>query len=76
MEVIADFGYPLPVTVICELLGVPTEDQHLFGPWSSDASRLLDGDIDQATAMQGMRAAMQLINYFDEPFDERRGVAR
>jgi cytochrome P450 len=76
MEVIADLGYPLPVTVICELLGVPTEDQHLFGPWSSDASRMLDGDIDEETALRGVSASMQLINYFNLLFDERRKSPR
>ena len=39
--------------MICELLGVPAEDQHLFGPWSSDASRMLDGDLDDATDPAG-----------------------
>jgi cytochrome P450 len=72
MELIADLAYPLPVTVICELLGVPSEDQHLFGPWSSDASRLLDGDLDEATTQQGMVATMQLLNYFNDLFEERR----
>lgn len=72
MDVIADLGYPLPVTVICELMGVPVEDQAQFGPWSSDATRLLDGDIDEATQMQGMLASMQLLNYFNFLFDERR----
>src|SRR5690606_27613546 len=33
-DLIEGLGYPLPVTVICELLGIPSEDQHLFGPWS------------------------------------------
>jgi len=28
MDVIADLAYPLPVTVICEMLGVPTGDHH------------------------------------------------
>ena len=29
-DVIDDFAFPLPVTVICELLGVPAEDRELF----------------------------------------------
>src|SRR5690606_34049935 len=76
MELIHDFAYPLPVTVICELMGVPTEDQHLFGPWSSDASRLLDGDLDEQTAMRGLAGSMQLINYFNELFEDRRRSPR
>jgi len=71
-DVIESLGYPLPVTVICELLGVPVEDQHLFGPWSSDASRLLDGDLDEAAVERGIFAFMQLLNYLNGLFDERR----
>src|SRR5690606_40545588 len=34
MEFIADFAFPLPVTVIAEILGVPASDQNKFGEWS------------------------------------------
>jgi cytochrome P450 len=72
-EVMAGLAYPLPVIVICEMLGVPVDDRHQMEGWSSDASRLLDfAQIDEATAMQGMLAAMQFINYFNGLFDERR----
>ena len=30
MDLIEDFAYPLPVTVICEMLGVPLEDRERF----------------------------------------------
>src|SRR5438093_12794466 len=36
MDVIADLAYPLPVTVICEMLGVPTGDHHAIRRGSSD----------------------------------------
>ncbi len=71
-DLIPGLGYPLPVTVICELLGVPVADRHLFGPWSSDASRLLDGDLDEATLTAGLGAVLQLIGYLNQLFDERR----
>jgi cytochrome P450 len=71
-DLIAEVGYLLPVTVICELLGVPVEDRDRFAPWSSDASRMLDGDIDEATAMAGIAAIMQFVGYFNELFEERR----
>src|SRR6185503_4964318 len=57
-------------------LGVPVSDQHLFGPWSSDASRLLDGDLDAASLNAGLGAVMQIIGYLNELFDERRTQPR
>jgi len=75
-DLIAGLGYPLPVTVICELLGIPSEDQYLFGPWSSDASRMLDGDLDDDTIRRGTLAFMQLVNYLNLIFEERRAAPR
>jgi len=37
MDVIADFAYPLPVKVICRIMGVPIEDEPQFHTWIADA---------------------------------------
>jgi cytochrome P450 len=71
-DVIPTLAYPLPVIVICELMGVPVGDRHQFEGWSSDATRLLDGDIDEETMQRGVLAAMYFINYFNTLFDARR----
>ena len=34
VDIGAELGFPLPVQVICELLGVPQEDRHRFAEWS------------------------------------------
>ena len=74
-EVMSGLAYPLPVIVICELLGVPVDDRYQMEGWSSDASRLLDfAQIDEDIAMKGMIAAMNFINYFNGLFDARRAA--
>jgi cytochrome P450 len=36
VDLITGYAFPLPVTVLCELLGVPSADQHTFSRWTSD----------------------------------------
>nr|MBF6591934.1 cytochrome P450 [Ktedonobacterales bacterium] len=42
MDVIADFAFPLPVTVIAEMLGVPSTDREQLGKWTHDFGTVLD----------------------------------
>jgi cytochrome P450 len=72
LDVVADLGFELPVTVICELMGVPLADRDQFAGWSSDASRLLDGFMTAEELQAGLLAAMSFFAYFNNLFDERR----
>ena len=76
LEIVSEIGYTIPVTVICEMLGVPVEDRDRFGPWSSDASRLLDGVLDEDTTNRGLLGAMQIISYLGDLIAERRADPR
>jgi pimeloyl-[acyl-carrier protein] synthase len=67
MDVIEDLAYPLPVTVICEMLGVPSADQAVFKQWSSDIARSLDASILPAGSeviTRGRVASDALREYF------------
>jgi cytochrome P450 len=41
MDLIADLAYPLPFTVIMEMLGLPGEDRQRFKKWSDDFAAVL-----------------------------------
>jgi cytochrome P450 len=67
MEVIEDLAYPLPVRVICEMLGVPTSDQEIFRQWSADIARSLDAALlpaDSDVVTRGQEASDALREYF------------
>ena len=68
MDVIHDLAYPLPVTVIAEMLGVPIERQADFKRWSDAiVSVQLTGasDADALARQQQFRTAMQeMFVYF------------
>ncbi len=76
-DAIADLAYPLPVAVICRLLGVPLNDEPMF----SRASGLLAQALDPFIAITGspsdnieerMDAVRWLRGYFHELIERRR----
>jgi hypothetical protein len=76
-DFLRDFAYPLPVQVICELLGVPVEDREEFRTWSADLGRGLQ--IMTATpeiVRTGNVAAARLGEYFRALIDDRRASPR
>ena len=45
VDLIEAFAYPLPVRVICALLGVPAVDEAIFTEWSRAIARSLDPSV-------------------------------
>lgn len=79
-DAIADLAYPLPVAVICRLLGVPVEDEPKFS-W---ASSLLAQGLDPFFAFTGqapgfeerLQAGLWLRGYLRELLQQRRADPR
>src|SRR5215469_7034937 len=42
VDIVEDFAYPLPVTAICHLLGVPREDEPRFHQWADAIIETVD----------------------------------
>src|SRR6202166_536314 len=56
MDLIEDYAFRLPVTIICDMLGIPEDHREVFYKSSDDGGRLLDpvplspAEIEQANA--------------------------
>jgi cytochrome P450 len=77
-DLISVLAYPLPVTVIAELLGLPASDRELFRTWADKLLTVLEGadpndpqlaqNIDEATA--------EMLAYLHEHCVDRRAHPR
>ncbi len=74
VDLVEALAYPVPLTTICELLGVPAADRELFGAWTGAISRGLDPDAvltsEEKTARQV--AVRHFDGYFRELIEHRR----
>ncbi len=72
MDVIQDLGYPLPVIVIAELLGIPSQDRQRFKHWSDYAVQATDsGTRIDFEAFSGNEIT-EMGQYFFSTIEKRR----
>ncbi len=81
MDVIGHLAYPLPVTVIAQMLGVDPEDRAQFKHWSDDISVIAGGAgspraLGLADLRRAARAFTELTAYFGRVVADRRQQPR
>jgi cytochrome P450 len=74
IDVVRDFAYPLPIRVICEMLGIPEDDRERFSEWSAVLAKGLDPEFLQPEGALEERfaAVASFSEYFFELMAERR----
>jgi cytochrome P450 len=77
MDIITDLAYPLPVTVIAELMGIPVEMRQEFKSWSQRTTEFQASPQPPLdAALRSQTALTELREYFRSIFAERRSNPR
>jgi cytochrome P450 len=73
IDLIADFAFRLPVTVICDMLGIPEEHREVFFAGSRTGGRLLDlAPLSRAEIDEQNSYNLAMAAYFHRLFELRR----
>ncbi|KRQ13709.1 cytochrome P450 [Bradyrhizobium manausense] len=73
MDLIEDFAFRLPVTIICEMLGIPEDHREVFYKSSREGGRLLDPVPMTPEEIAKANAATTMAQmYFQQLFELRR----
>jgi pimeloyl-[acyl-carrier protein] synthase len=72
MDLVQDFALPIPMTVICEVLGLPQKDRDQFRTWTESFARVLEPIINNDDIDPSADATTALFDYLKDLIAERR----
>ena len=76
VELVRRYAYPLPMTVIAEILGVPHQDLDRFKRWSDDVVARLSAELPPERQIACAKSLVEFQHYFSERLDEREREPR
>lgn len=71
-DLVADFSYPLPVEIFCEMLGIPDEDHPQFRYWTNCVARSLDPLITADERDECEAGIESMYRYLEAQAEEKR----
>ncbi|MEU7218951.1 cytochrome P450 [Nocardia iowensis] len=72
LDLVADIAFPLPVMVVCRLLGISADDQDEVRPHAIDLGKAFAAVVPEQERLAGGRAVTWLRAYIDELLAQRR----
>jgi cytochrome P450 len=77
LEVLGELAFPVPRTIICEMLGIPESDVDLFSRWTPSVTNLLSASLHTDEVVDDVFATRtQIHDYFVALIEARRRAPR
>ncbi len=62
-DLLEALAYPLPLGIICAMLGLPTDDQHQLRQWTTDIAQFIDNSTNFEVASTALASEKSISEY-------------